>query len=704
MVKTLGDFCIIRVLADDEQTVPAVALYYYDPTDTEALFFIQTLVARAPLRLDEPSIDQHVFQTGAALLVPSVDLTQLHARIKPEYRVGIERFQPHSMIVVALKVQKRAIGLLGLYRSRSQLPAFTEDDLTLAQDLADRAALAIHNARLLQQVQGELAERKAAEQALEAERALLARRVAERTADLSLANAELARSARLKDEFLASMSHELRTPLNSILGRSQALQEQIYGPLVPKQVEVLQGVEESGRHLLSLINDILDLSKIEAGKLDMEVEPINVDLLCRLSVRMVAQTALQKRISLTSTADSMVDTIEADERRLKQILVNLLSNAVKFTPKGGKVGLEVHGDVARQAATFTVWDTGIGIAEDDLPKLFKPFLQIDSSLSRQYEGTGLGLALVRRLAEAHGGSVALESTPGQGSRFSVTLPWKPAPASPASLPDTAVIDTDKPTVHNALVIEDSSSAAERIAHFLSELGARVEVYPQGGGAVEQAIALRPDVIVLDILLPDLIGWEVLKELKAEPRTQAIPVVIVTVVDEPERARALGAAAFLLKPIDRQTLHQTLRQVLQAKAELPVQTALVIAPRAERPRLLLAEDNEPSIELLEYYLQAKGYEVVVARNGGEALLRTQESPPHVILMDIQMPGMDGLEAIRRIRADADLRAIPIIAVTALAMPGDRERCLHAGADEYLTKPVALPGLLATIESQLKGRRQ
>jgi CheY-like chemotaxis protein len=248
-----------------------------------------------------------------------------------------------------------------------------------------------------------------------------------------------------------------------------------------------------------------------------------------------------------------------------------------------------------------------------------------------------------------------------------------------------------------MVIEDSPTAAAQLTRYLHELGARVEVLPHGIGVIARAIALQPDVILLDILLPDDNGWQVLRQLKAEPRTQAIPVIIVSVVDQPERAQALGAAASLLKPIDRVGLEQTLHRVLTRQEDAFIQLAIVATPAAGRPKLLLAEDNEANIATFADYLRAKGYDLVIARNGGEAVVRAQEERPDAILMDIQMPGMDGLEAIRHIRADAGLAQIPIIAVTALAMPGDRERCLEAGADDYLTKPVQLQRLVALIES-------
>ncbi|WP_277874357.1 MULTISPECIES: PAS domain S-box protein [unclassified Leptolyngbya] len=516
---------------------------------------------------------------------------------------------------------------------------------------------------------------------------------------ISLANAELARAARLKDEFLAGMSHELRTPLNAILGLSEALLEEIFGTLTPAQREHLTTIEQSGKHLLELINDILDLSKVESGKMELAIAPVSVQALCDSSLNFVKQQAHHKRIKVHCRIDDELTEIEVDERRIRQLLVNLLSNAVKFTPEGGSIQLQVRADAFRETVDFSITDTGIGISQENIPRLFQPFVQLDSSLSRRYAGTGLGLALVRRISELHGGSVTLESQEGKGSRFTVTLPWQSRTAT-SELPAEAVpLGELAQHVRQVLIVEDSEAAASQVARYLTELGAATLIHPIGSGAVEAAIQLRPDIIILDILLPDRSGWDVLTELKTNPATQNIPVIVVSVVDERSCALELGAAAYLLKPIVRQQFQLTLSQALGTAQANELAATLTSPPVSTAPTILLAEDSEANIITLSGYLQAHGFEVVLARNGIEAVQMAHQYRPNLILMDIQMPEMDGLEATRQIRAEADLRSIPILALTALAMPGDRERCIEAGAVDYLTKPVSLKRLVALISEYL-----
>ena len=434
----------------------------------------------------------------------------------------------------------------------------------MEQRVRERTAELTRINNLLKQ---EIIDRKRAEFLLEKERAELALRVEESTAELRATNTVLEEANKLKDEFLASMSHELRTPLNAVLGLSESLLEGVYGNINDEQKTALGVIEESGRHLLTLINDILDLSKIGAGKLNLDIQPISVQNVVTASIRFIKQAAVQKHITISTNIDPQIETVNADQRRLKQMLVNLLSNAVKFTDAGGSVGLEVRGNKATNVIQFTVWDTGIGIKEEDLPHLFQPFTQLDRRLSRRYGGTGLGLTLVQRMAEMHGGSISVESKPGEGSRFTISLPWHtPKEAS-------AIVSKGLPETH-------------------------------------------------------------------------------------------------------------------------------ITPTGKKARILLAEDSFVNLQVTLFHLQKIGYEVLVARNGVEALEMVTKHHPDLVLMDIQMPNMDGLEATRRIRLNPETKRLPIIALTALAMPGDRERCIAAGATDYLSKPIRLKALTQTIEKYLE----
>lgn len=393
---------------------------------------------------------------------------------------------------------------------------------------------------------------------------------------LSIANQELERMSSMKDDFLASMSHELRTPLTAVIGLSEIMRDGAYGELSVEQLDAIASIEQSGRHLLALINDILDLSKLEAKQVALELEDCSAADIGQASLQFIKSMAAKKGILVDYTVQPDSISLRADPRRLKQMLINLLSNAVKFTPDGGKVGLLIRAERELQRIMFTVWDNGIGIRGEDMGKLFQPFVQIDSSLGRQYSGTGLGLVLVQKAARMHGGQVVVESTYGAGSRFTIELPWQPS-------------DEELP----------------------GEKGTNESEHSSQDKAADNAAAL----------------------------------------------------------------------------------------------VLLAEDNPDNVRVVVAALRNKPWRIIVAEDGLKAVELAAIHNPDIILMDIQMPYMDGLAATRLIRADADqkLAGTPIIALTALAMKGDKERCLRAGADEYIAKPIDFKELIGKIEALLRAAR-
>jgi PAS domain S-box-containing protein len=516
---------------------------------------------------------------------------------------------------------------------------------------------------------------------------------------LRLANVEMERALRIKDEFLTSMSHELRTPLTGILGLSEALQYETYGALNNEQKTALVNIENSGRHLLDLINDILDISKMEAGKLDIQMEPIPVSEICEAALQLTKGMAHKKNQTLAYSTESASIMVLGDARRLKQILVNLLSNAIKYSHVDSKVGLEVSSDRKSGTVMLTVWDNGIGISAEDLKKLFKPFVQLDSSLTRQQAGTGLGLALVQRLIQLHGGSIEVESNPGRGSRFTVTL---------SMLPDDIVQGRGRnlsplARPQRALIVEDNCLDAERLSKSLKLLGIESETYMKGEGAVDRAMQTQPQMIFLDLILPDVSGWDVMNQLKQNNVTSGIPIIVTSVVDDQEQAFQKGAAGYLLKFFTQSDLYLAIERIQKIIDSFhKVRPAITALSHLASARVMIVDDNEVNIFMLRDFLQSKNLEVAIVRSGFECLSRVAELQPDIVLMDIQMPGMDGLETIRHLRSNPDPRiaALPVIAITALAMPGDRERCLQTGANEYMSKPMHLEQLLATMQKMLE----
>ena len=508
---------------------------------------------------------------------------------------------------------------------------------------------------------------------------------------LRRANQEIEQVMRMKDEFLASMSHELRTPLTGILGLSESLQEQVYGPINQKQNTVIGHIESSGRHLLELINDILDVSKLESGKLELNIQPCVLGQVCQASLALVKGMAQKKNLSVAFSMDQPNILLQADVLRLKQILVNLLSNAVKFTPENGDIGLEVRSNPEYQFIELIVWDTGVGIRPEDMGKLFQPFVQLDSDLNRQYNGTGLGLTLVNRLVDLHGGSVQVSSTVDKGSRFTVTLPW--APIGQTANP---VVSYSRPDAHGiAPVLTDRRDVFE-LLHCLQETGFSAQPCYQTVRVMDWDDHEQPDGILLDASWFFTASTETLDVIKQFGKTRGVPLIIFSSSKDISKSILAGGDASLVLPSSPTQLTGILSSVglkLDAEAKL-----MVISPHLVQSNLLLVDDDKTNVQTITDYLSSKYFSLHAVNSGQEFLAQLPIIRPDVILMDIQMPGMDGLEAIRRLRAhpDPDLASTPVVAITALAMSGDRQRILAVGADEYLSKPLQLQQLVTIIE--------
>ncbi|HSS94785.1 MAG TPA: response regulator [Candidatus Dormibacteraeota bacterium] len=463
------------------------------------------------------------------------------------------------------------------------------------------------------------------------------------------ANTSLGEANRHKSVFLASMSHELRTPLNAILGFSELLIDANNGQFPPAtRKRFLEQIHTSGKHLLGLINDILDLSKIEAGQMDLRLQTIAVAEIVSQVTATIEALATQKNIRLI-VGESSAGDITADPGKVKQMLLNLVSNAVKFTPEGGTVTIETR--QLDDWVEISITDTGIGIAKQDQDRVFHEFQQVDSGVGRSQPGTGLGLTLTRRFARLHGGDVRMESEPGKGSVFTITLPIT-AEASETSVaspdPFTATGDKSRPLV---LVVEDDPAAAELLTRQLARAGFSTDVARNGKEAISKAIETKPAAITLDILLPDIDGWEVLTRLKREPATSDIPVVVVSVVDNPELGVALGALDYFVKPVPAKELISRLSRFKFGRKA------------GQNPSVLIVDDEHANREWLKRILEPAGFLVMQASGGREAIELTKARKPDLVMLDLMMPEVTGFDVVEALRADRATQATPIMVLTA-----------------------------------------
>jgi signal transduction histidine kinase/DNA-binding response OmpR family regulator len=576
---------------------------------------VQDQLQQVRIHVDESFVGRAA-TSGVPVQVADLSDVELDPHLRVLFDAGWR-----SLVVIPLVRPDRIVGALVVRRLTPG--AFSDEACDMLTAFASQSAIALTNARLYEQ--------------------------------LELQRHELATTSQHKSDFLASMSHELRTPLNAVIGFSEVLLERMFGELNERQADYVQDILDAGRHLLALLNDVLDLSKVEAGRMELEVTTFPaVDAISSV-LALVRERAAQHGVEVRFDTTDAPDYITADELRLKQVLLNVVGNAVKFTPSGGTVTLRAWAE--GREVLITVADTGIGIAESDRSRIFDS-VQHGTRSASSSEGTGLGLTLTRRIVELHGGRMWLDSELGVGSTFGLALPrQQPGPVEGWLEP---AVDDSRRTV---VVIEDDPSSAEIVGLHLAAAGLRPVPVRTGEEGLAAVRALRPTAVVLDIHLPGMDGWDVLSAIKADPELAATPVVVVSVLPERGRGFALGASDYLVKPVSREGL---LGAVWRALAERVDRTS-------DRRHAVVIDDDPVALELVRATLEPQGWTVTTCGGGAEALAVIREVNPSVVLLDLLMPDVDGFEVVDALRADRRTAATPVVVLTAKSLTAaDRER--------------------------------
>ena len=594
-------------------------------------------VRAAPIKLGEGAVGL----AGARRVPVQVrDILDPQESVAPHIRPILSRLGQRSLLALPLLREQRLLG--GLVVWRPEVGNFPTEIVDTLQTFAAQSVLAIQNARLFQEIQEQSRQLEAASQH--------------------------------KSQFLANMSHELRTPLNAIIGVTEMLLDDARA-LRPEDVEPLDRILRAGKHLLALINDILDLSKIEAGKIELHIESFAITPLIEDVATTVGGLASRNgnRIVVDVAAD--IGRMSADALRVRQALLNLASNASKFTENGlVTIAGERRHEAGREWVTFAVTDTGIGMTPAETARLFEDFTQADSSTTRKYGGTGLGLAISRRFCRMMGGDITVESTLGAGSTFTIRLPANVEQADTVPRLGAALATDQRPvprpsTTRTVLVIDDDPTVRDLMERFLTKEGFSVVLAEGAVEGLRRARDVRPAAITLDVLMADLDGWTVLAALKGDPELADIPVILVSIVDERNKGYALGAADYLVKPIDRDRLARVLRKLCGEGASRGV---------------LVIEDDDTTREVLRDALARDGWSVAEAENGRVGLTRLAEKVPDVILLDLMMPEMDGFEFIAELRRTPEGRRIPVLVVTARDLSAEDRRRLNGGVQQIIQK--------------------
>ncbi|MGH7590280.1 MAG: response regulator, partial [Gemmatimonadales bacterium] len=453
-----------------------------------------------------------------------------------------------------------------------------------------------------------------------------------------------------KSQFLATMSHELRTPLNSVIGFARLMQTDRHGTMSAQDLQFLSRIEQNGIHLLNLINDILDLSKIEAGKVELELTPTDLVALVQDTLAQVGGQARRAEVKLRTELPESVDLISTDPARLRQVLINLISNALKFTERGSVTIRLALVPGTHRAARLEVQDTGVGIAPEKQRAIFEAFQQADNTTERKYGGTGLGLTISRSLVEMMGATLTVRSAPGEGSTFAVEFAPATTPAitTPPAVEAGPLVQDGRPLV---LVIDDDADARLLMQQYLEHAGYAVVAASGGADGLALARSYRPAAITLDLMMPEMSGWEVMQALKADPELAAIPVVVVSIVAGEQEGRVLGVMDLLPKPVDRDLLVSTVRRILGTTGNW----------------VLIVEDDTSQQRLLRTMMASAGYEVEVARHGLEAFQRIERRVPDLILLDLALPVMDGATFLDTLRKNPLYAHIPVVIVTQTLAP-------------------------------------
>lgn len=621
-----------------------VGLFTVDDTSYNAVLREGTGAAGEELKnrqysipVGSKSLIGSVTGTGSTLVIENTALD-------PLYRPNPLLPETRSQVGIPLKIGARVIGALDIHSDK--INAFHAEEVAVLETLADQISVAVENARSYDTAQKAIEEMK--------------------QIDI------------IKSQFLANMSHELRTPLNSIIGFSRVILKGIDGPINEQQQQDLSAIYNSGQHLLGLINNILDLAKIEAGKMELSFEELNVADAISNVVATSAGLVRDKPVKLIQNVESGLPTVRADPMRLRQILLNLISNAAKFTEEGSiTVSASLHTpSTGIPEMMISITDTGPGISPEDQKKLFQAFSQVDSSATRKTGGTGLGLSICKQLVELHGGKINVHSTPGKGSTFYFTLPLFNTPI-PASVGEERTI----------LCIDDDAQIISLYERYLNSQGFKVIGATNAVAAKDIARRIKPYAITLDIMMPEIDGWSVLKELKADPETHHIPVIVCSIVEEEEKGFSLGATDYLVKPISQENLLASLR-LLNGDGSIK--------------NVLIIDDSPDDLKLMEKIIAENSeYHALTARSGGAGWDMLLEKRPDAVILDLFMPEMNGFTILERLRTHPELREIPVIVVTGVELNAEQKKQLEQFGKTLLQKSLlSREKLFKTLNNALK----